>query len=78
MFLPSIPTAKDEEEPSNAGEGTSSSQQAEEMQVNVVMPHPTFRDVVRKIRFLTLTPKQFAENVVRTNILNQSGSLTNS
>lgn len=35
-------------------------------------PPPTFRDAVRKIRFLTMTPKQFAENVVRTNILNQS------
>lgn len=42
------------------------------MQNNVVNPHPTFRDAVRKIRFLTLTPKQFAENVVRTNILNQT------
>lgn len=45
------------------------------MQINVANPHPTFRDAVRKIRFLTLTPKQFAENVVRTNILNQSGKL---
>lgn len=64
-------TAKEEEEQSNAGEGTSS-QQAEAMHHNVVIPHPIFRDAIRKIRFLTLTPKQFAENVVRTNILNQS------
>lgn len=30
---------------------------------------PTFRDAVKKIRFLTLSPKQFAENVPRTNLL---------
>jgi len=30
---------------------------------------PTFRDAVKKIRFLTLNPKQFAENVPRTNLL---------
>lgn len=30
---------------------------------------PTFRDAVQKIRFLTLNPKQFAENVPRTNLL---------
>lgn len=32
----------------------------------------TFRDAVRKIRFLTLNPKQFAENVARSNVLNQA------
>lgn len=32
---------------------------------------PSFRDAVKKIRFLTLTPKQFAENVARSNILSQ-------
>lgn len=32
----------------------------------------TFRDAVKKIRFLTLNPKQFAENVARSNILNQA------
>lgn len=31
----------------------------------------SFRDAVKKIRFLTLTPKQFAENVARSNILTQ-------
>lgn len=33
---------------------------------------PSFRDAVKKIRFLTLTPKQFAENVARSNILSQT------
>lgn len=32
----------------------------------------TFRDAVKKIRFLTLNPKQFAENVAKSNILNQA------
>ena len=35
-------------------------------QVNV---GPTFRDALKKIRFLLMTPKQFAENVPRTNLL---------
>lgn len=30
---------------------------------------PSFRDALKKIRFLLLTPKQFAENVPRTNLL---------
>lgn len=30
---------------------------------------PTFRDALKKIRFLLMTPKQFAENVPRTNLL---------
>lgn len=30
---------------------------------------PSFRDAVKKIRFLTLLPKQFAETVARSNIL---------
>lgn len=30
---------------------------------------PTFRDAVKRIRFLTLSPKQFADNVPRTNLL---------
>lgn len=33
---------------------------------------PTFRDAVKKIRFLTLNPKQFADNVPRTNLLSTS------
>lgn len=71
-------TAKDEEEEqSDPGEGTSSGQRVEEMQEDVANTQATFRDVVRKIRFLTLTPKQFAENVVRTNILSQSGNSIN-
>lgn len=69
-----IRTAKEEEEqPNNAGEGTSTSEHQEEMHNSVDDRHQTFRKAIRKIRFLTLTPKQFAENVVRTNILNQSG-----
>lgn len=77
FFHLSNATAKEEDEQpnNNAGEGTSTSQQQpEEMRNNVDDPHATFREAIRKIRFLTLTPKQFAENVVRTNILNQSGN----
>ncbi|CRL06976.1 CLUMA_CG020014, isoform A [Clunio marinus] len=33
---------------------------------------PTIRDAVKKIRFLTLTPQQFAEGPARTNLLSQS------
>lgn len=35
---------------------------------------PTFRDSLSKIRFLLMTPKQFAENVPRTNLLSTSES----
>jgi BTB/POZ domain/BTB And C-terminal Kelch len=37
-----------------------------------VQDNPTIRDAVKKIRFLTLTPKQFAEGPARTNLLSQS------
>lgn len=33
---------------------------------------PTIRDAVKKIRFLTLTPQQFAEGPARTNLLSQA------
>lgn len=65
-------TKEEEDQPNNAGEGTSTSQQPEEMLNSGDDRYQTFREAIRKIRFLTLTPKQFAENVVRTNILNQS------
>lgn len=35
---------------------------------------PTFRDALKKIRFLLMTPKQFAENVPRTNLLTTAES----
>lgn len=35
---------------------------------------PTFRDALKKIRFLLMTPKQFAENVPRTNLLSTNES----
>lgn len=35
---------------------------------------PTFRDALKKIRFLLMTPKQFAENVPRTNLLSTTES----
>lgn len=33
---------------------------------------PTIRDVIKRIRFLSLTPQQFAEGPARTNLLTQS------
>lgn len=50
----------------DAGEGTSTQSRASRENTA-----PTFRDAVKKIRFLTLTPKEFAENVPRTNLLSQ-------
>lgn len=35
---------------------------------------PTFRDALKKIRFLLMSPKQFAENVPRTNLLTTAES----
>lgn len=35
---------------------------------------PTFRDALKKVRFLLLTPKQFAENVPRANLLSTEES----
>lgn len=37
-----------------------------------ILELPTIRDAVKKIRFLTLTPQQFAEGPARTNLLTQS------
>lgn len=37
---------------------------------------PTFRDALKKIRFLLMTPKQFAENVPRTNLLSTAESFS--
>lgn len=37
-----------------------------------VLDIPTIRDAVKKIRFLTLTPQQFAEGPARTGLLSQS------
>lgn len=50
----------------DAGEGTST--QSRPSRENAA---PTFRDAVKKIRFLTLSPKEFAENVPQTNLLSQ-------
>lgn len=50
----------------DAGEGTSTQSRASRENAA-----PTFRDAVKKIRFLTLTPKEFAENVPQTNLLTQ-------
>lgn len=36
------------------------------------MQHPTMRDALMKIRFLTLTPQQFAEGPATSNLLSQS------
>lgn len=54
----------------DAGEGTSSQQPNETARSE----SPTFRDALKKIRFLLLTPKQFAENVPRTNLLSTAES----
>lgn len=37
-------------------------------------PSPSFRDALKKLRFLLMTPKQFAENVPRANLLSTSES----
>lgn len=41
-------------------------------QLQRVQDIPTIRDAVKKLRFLTLTPQQFAEGPARTNLLSQS------
>jgi len=47
-------------------------QQQQQQQAQRVQDLPTIRDAVKKIRFLTLTPQQFAEGPARTNLLSQS------
>lgn len=55
----------------DAGEGTSNQQPND----NAIRSEPpTFRDALKKIRFLLLTPKQFAESVPRTNLLSTTES----
>lgn len=40
--------------------------------VNRIQDLPTIRDAVKKIRFLTLTPQQFADGPARTSLLSQN------
>jgi hypothetical protein len=47
-------------------------QQQPPQQVQRVQDIPTIRDAVKKIRFLTLTPMQFADGPARTNLLSQA------
>lgn len=74
MFYPLILCAAKEEEEAeidvDAGEGPSNQQNVPLMRNET--RSPTFRDAVKKIRFLTLNPKQFADNVPRTNLLSTS------
>lgn len=49
----------------DAGEGTSEQQSNNTRRSE----SPTFRDALKKIRFLLLTPKQFADSVPRANLL---------
>jgi hypothetical protein len=44
----------------------------QQQQVQRAQDIPTIRDAVKKIRFLTLTPQQFAEGPARTNLLSQA------
>lgn len=44
----------------------------QQVQVQRVQDIPTIRDAVKKIRFLTLTPQQFAEGPARSKLLSQS------
>lgn len=55
----------------DAGEGPSS---PPEQRATTSTESPTFRDALKKIRFLLLSPKQFAENVPRTNLLDTTES----
>lgn len=52
----------------DAGEGSSNTTN------RTISNELTFRDALRKIRFLLLTPKQFAENVPRSNLLDTTES----
>lgn len=68
----------DENEPINLEAGPSNRPDpppqvvAQPQQVQRVHEIPTIRDAIKKIRFLTLTPQQFAEGPARTNLLSQS------
>ncbi len=46
--------------------------QQNQPQQNRLQESPTIHDAIRKIRFLTLTPQQFAEGPARTNLLTKS------
>jgi hypothetical protein len=72
----------DDQEPINVDAGPSNrpdpqpqqpqAHQQQQQQPQQVQRSPTIRDVIKKIRFLTLTPQQFAEGPARTNLLSQS------
>lgn len=59
---------------SNQAEQPQGNQQQQNNQphANRVQELPTIRDAVKKIRFLTLSPQQFAEGPARTTLLTQS------
>lgn len=69
---------EDEPEPINLEAGPSNRPDPppqpvpQQLQVQRAQEIPTIRDAVKKIRFLTLTPQQFAEGPARTNLLSQS------
>lgn len=60
------------EQPSPHQEQQQQHQVGELNQLQLQPQPPSFRDAVKKIRFLTLNPKQFAETVARSNILTQA------
>lgn len=68
----------DENEPMNLEAGPSNRPEppplvvAQPQQVQRALDIPTIRDAIKKLRFLTLTPQQFAEGPARTNLLSQS------
>lgn len=55
----------------DAGEGPSNTASAPPLVSNEML---SFRDALKKVRFLLFTPKQFAENVPRTNLLDTGES----
>lgn len=58
--------------PSNRPDPPPPQQVPQQAQVQRAHEIPTIRDAVKKLRFLTLTPQQFAEGPARTNLLSQS------
>lgn len=67
----------DDPEPINLEAGPSNRpdpppQPVPQPQAQRVLDIPTIRDAVKKIRFLTLTPQQFAEGPARTGLLSQA------
>lgn len=67
----------DDPEPINLEAGPSNRpdpppQAVPQQQQQRVQEIPTIRDAVKKIRFLTLTPQQFAEGPARTNLMSQA------